>query len=214
MAAQFRNALQIGFLVVVILTSIAIAFHAFGFQLRISGAESFHLRFDETPVFSAMHVLGGGLCLLLGGFQFSRRLRTKRPRLHRNFGRTYLILVAIGGIGSLVLAPNADGGLVARFGFGLLAVLWLSSGLQAYRAIRQRDIQSHRAWMLRNFALTFAAVTLRIQLGLFELGGVPFEAAYPTVAWLSWVPNLVVIEWYLALSTAHRAPRDGLAEKI
>ncbi len=200
--------MQIALLVIVIATSIAIALHAFGFQLRISGDESFHLRFDEVPVFSAMHVLGGGLCLLIGGFQFSKRVRTRHARLHRNLGRTYLILVAIGGTGSLVLAPQADGGLVARFGFGLLAILWLVSAAQAYRAIRRRDIQTHRAWMLRNFALTFAAVTLRIQLGLFELGGVPFSAAYPTVAWLSWVPNLVAVEWYLALSAATKPVTD------
>ena len=154
-----------------------------------------------------MHVLGGGLCLLIGGFQFSKRLRSKRIRLHRNFGRAYLILVLIGGIGGLILAPQADGGLVARIGFFTLALLWLFSGLQAYLAVRRKDVETHRAWMVRNFALTFAAVTLRIQLGLLAGFGVGFDEAYPVVAWLSWVPNLILVEWYFALSAP--GPRRG-----
>jgi hypothetical protein len=53
--------------------------------------------------------------------------------------------------------------------------------------------------MMRCFAITFAAVTLRLYLGLFAVIAVPFDAAYPVVAWLSWVPNLILVEWYLAL---------------
>ncbi len=184
----------------VIVTSILIAFHAMGFQLRLSGDPMIHARFDAMPVAGAMHVIGGGLVLLIGGFQFSSRLRRAAPSLHRNLGRAYLLLVATGGIGALLLAPHADGGLVGRFGFFLLGVLWLFSGLQAYLAIRRRDIEAHRAWMLRNFSMTFGAVTLRLYLGLFAAAGVPFEEAYPVVAWLAWVPNLIIVEWFMALS--------------
>ena len=197
---RFRHA----FLVFVILTSIAVALYAFGFQLRISGDLSFHSRFDQTPVFAAMHVLGSGLCLLIGGFQFSKRLRSNHLQLHRNLGRVYLVLVLIGGLGGLILAPNAVGGLVARIGFFMLGVLWLFSGLQAYLAIRRKDITTHRVWMMRNFALTFAAVTLRIYLNVFAAIGVDFSESYPVVAWLGWVPNLILIEWYLALFEANR----------
>ena len=49
--------------------------------------------------------------------------------------------------------------------------------------------------MVRNFSLTFAAVTLRVYLGLFFVAGVPFELFYPFVAWLAWVPNLLIAEW-------------------
>ena len=192
--------LQMVFLGFVIFTSIAIALHAFGFQLRLSGAPDFHVRFDALPIPAAMHVIGSGLALLIGGFQFSRTLRRKYLNAHRWLGRIYLLMILIGGAGSFLLAPQAAGGLVAKIGFFLLAVLWWFSAYQAYRAVRQRDIAAHRAWMLRNFALTFAAVTLRIQLGALSAAGVPFEEAYPVVAWLSWVPNLVLIEWYLALS--------------
>ena len=35
------------------------------------------------------------------------------------------------------------------------AVLWLITGALAYRAARRRDFARHRAWMTRNYALTF-----------------------------------------------------------
>jgi len=46
------------------------------------------------------------------------------------------------------------------FGFGSLAVLWASTTYRGYRAARNRDFASHQAWMIRSFALTFAAPTL------------------------------------------------------
>ena len=52
--------------------------------------------------------------------------------------------------------------------------------------------------MLLNVALIFAAVTLRLYLGLFFASGVPFELFYPWVSWLFWVPNLLLMTAYLA----------------
>jgi Predicted membrane protein (DUF2306) len=65
----------------------------------------------------------------------------------------------------------------------------------AYWRILHRDIQSHRQWMVRAYALTFAAVTLRLWLVIFQVTGVDFAEGYVAVAWLSWVPNLIVAEW-------------------
>ncbi|MEX2327481.1 MAG: DUF2306 domain-containing protein [Pseudomonadales bacterium] len=111
-----------------ILLSVVIGLHAVGFQLRLSGDPGFHQRFDEIPVFSSMHVIGGAVVLLVGGFQFWSGLRNCHPLVHGSLGRLYLTFVLVGGMGSLVLAPVSAGGLVAHFGFGLLAILWLFSG--------------------------------------------------------------------------------------
>ena len=64
----------------------------------------------------------------------------------------------------------------------MLAAAWLFSALQAYLAVLRKDIASHRAWMMRNFSLTFAAVTLRIYLGMFAALDVAFDDAYQSVA--------------------------------
>jgi len=81
-----------------------------------------------------------------------------------------------------------------RLGFACLALGWLYTGLRAYLAIRAHDIVSHRRWMVRNFALTFGAVTLRLWLPASMAFGIAFELAYPVIAWLCWVPNLLVAE--------------------
>jgi uncharacterized membrane protein len=184
--------------VVLILLSIPIGLYAFGFQFAGIGSPEFQARFATSPVMAAFHVVGGGFALIAGGFQFSTRLRRRAPALHRWLGRFYLMVVLFGAIGGAALATIATGGLVARVGFFLLAILWLWSGTAAYLAIRRRDIDTHRRWMVRNFALTFAAVTLRLHLPMLQFGfDVPFDAAYPVVAWLAWVPNLVVAEWVI-----------------
>ncbi len=169
--------------------------------MGLVGAPTFHARFAEMPLFSSMHVIGGGVVLLVGGTQFVPQLRRRFPLWHRWLGRIYLSFVLIGGIGGLMMAPVSDGGLVAHFGFGTLAVLWLLSGGLAYQAIRRGDIERHRIWMMRNFAMAFGAVTLRIYIGLFSAAGVPFAEFYPVVSWISWVFNLVFVEWVLVRPT-------------
>ncbi|GAA1960943.1 DUF2306 domain-containing protein [Agromyces allii] len=155
------------------------------------------------------HIVGGGLALVLGPLQFWRSLRTRHPRVHRWTGRTYLTAVGIGGLAALVIAPVNDAGLVGLFGFGGLGVVWLLTGTLAYRAIRRGDVASHRAWMMRNFALTYAAVTLRIWIPLLIVAQLPFTSgafdfdavfanAYAAVPFLCWLPNLLVAEWLIA----------------
>jgi uncharacterized membrane protein len=141
------------------------------------------------------HVFGALFALALGPFQFSARLRATRLALHRWLGRLYLgVGVLIGGLAGLYMALHAFGGRAAQLGFGCLALAWLYSGARAYAAIRARDVAAHRRWMVRNFALTFAAVTLRLYLPVAMASGVAFELAYPAIAWLCWVPNLIVAE--------------------
>lgn len=145
------------------------------------------------------HVAGGIGALLAGPWQFSNRLRSKYLTFHRWLGRFYLIEVGLGSIAGLVMAFVSEEGLPTHFGFGMLAVLWFGTGLQAYRLIRRGDIEAHRCWMIRNFALSLAAVTLRneLPLMLFALHW-SFHVSYIIVSWLCWIPNLLVAEWIVA----------------
>lgn len=149
------------------------------------------------------HVFASIVALVLGPFQFSARLRQRYLSWHRWAGRSYLSVgVMVGGLSGLYMAQFAYGGWPSRAGFSLLALCWLGTGLLGYMAIRRRDIEGHRRWMMRNYALTFAAVTLRIEIGLCFASGLSFQEFYPWLAWLCWVPNLLVAEW---LITAHAA---------
>lgn len=154
--------------------------------------------FNAHRVGILAHVFGASVALVLGPFQLSSRLRARYLTLHRWSGRLYLgVGVLIGGLAGLYMAQHAFGGAVSRLGFGTLALAWLGTGVLAYRAIRAGDIASHRRWMVRNFALTFAAVTLRLYLPASFATGMDFPTAYAIIAWLCWVPNLVFAEWWL-----------------
>ena len=143
-----------------------------------------------------LHIAGGLGALLAGPWQFSGKLRARALNLHRWLGRFYLLEVALGSLAGLVMATVSEEGLPTHLGFGALAVLWFFTGLQAYRMVLRGNIAAHRQWMIRNFALTFAAVTLRnyMPLMLFVLHW-PFRPTYITVSWLCWVPNLLIAEW-------------------
>ena len=161
-----------------------------------------------------IHVFAAMFALALGPFQFWAGLRARRPRVHRIMGRLYLgIGVAVGGVSGLYMAAFAFGGVVAKTGFALLALAWLYTGWRAFTAIRAGDVVAHRAWMIRNFSLTLAAVTLRIYLPFPMALGVPFEVSYPVIAWLCWVPNLVVAQWWIYRSatrvTAKHTPASA-----
>lgn len=142
------------------------------------------------------HAFASVLALALGPFQFSAGLRQQHPVIHRWLGRIYLgVGVLVGGLSGFFMSQYAFGGRVAQLGFAALAVLWLYTGLRAYAAVRSGAINEHRKWMARNFSLTFAAVTLRLYLPASMLAGIDFALAYPVIAWLCWVPNLVFVQW-------------------
>jgi uncharacterized membrane protein len=140
-----------------------------------------------------IHITFGGLALLTGWTQFSARLRRNYLKTHRLIGKIYVIAVALSSTAALYIAFFATGGLVCVLGFGSLAVLWLISDIKAYSSIRQGHIRQHQNWMTCNYALTFAAVTLRVWLPLLSAFVFhDFIPAYRVVSWLCWVPNLIV----------------------
>jgi len=144
------------------------------------------------------HVTGGGLALISGAFQFFPKLRQRRLSLHRFIGKVYVLVCLWSGFSGFFIALYATGGPVAKTGFVLLAVFWVFSTLMAYRTIRKKDIEAHREWMIRSYALTFAAVTLRLHLPLYTgFMGLDFIPAYRLVSWTAWVPNLLVVEWFI-----------------
>lgn len=166
--------------------------------------------YADQPVFVQtalyVHIVGASLALVLGPLQFWRALRHRAPRAHRWIGRVYLSGVVLGGLAGLVIAPFGAAGLVGLFGFGSLGILWLVTGWRAYRSIRRGEVAQHQAWMIRNYSLTYAAVTLRIWLPLLIVAQIPlgsfdvdaaFANAYAAVPFLCWLPNLVVAEWLI-----------------
>ncbi|MFD4657846.1 DUF2306 domain-containing protein [Kitasatospora sp. NPDC058444] len=159
----------------------------------------------QLPLY--VHIFGALTALLVGPWQFAARLRERRPRLHRRIGVTYLLGCLVGGVGALLMAPVAYGGAVSGFGFACLAVAWLVTGGAGLRAILDGRVTDHRRWMIRSFALTFAAVTLRLMLIAVAAAHLDFRTSYTAIAWLCWVPNLLLACWF----TRSRRPGAGAA---
>lgn len=146
-----------------------------------------------------IHITTSIVALVIGPFTLSAKFRERNINRHRIVGRIYMVGILLGGVSGLYLSFYATGGLVAKLGFGLLSVLWLTSAYQALHRVKNKKMKDHRNWMIRNYALTFAAVTLRIWLPLFIVlfGIEQFELIYAVIAWLAWVPNLIIAELFI-----------------
>lgn len=184
-------------------------------SLLIVAFSARYLTFDSTTYFEqqrdvyvdrqvvlGLHIGGAIAALLIGPVQLAGRFRRRFPRWHRRLGLVYVTGVGVGGSAGLALAPTAHGGIISTLGFTGLALAWLTTTTLAVLAIARRDVATHRRWMIRSFALTFAAVTLRLYLGISGALGLDFDTSYVVIAWLCWVPNLV-----LAVGMTRPAPR-------
>ncbi|PAX07068.1 DUF2306 domain-containing protein [Sphingomonas lenta] len=179
------------------LLSVAVALFSYRYLTHASlGAPDILANTYARPWLS-VHVAASATALLLGAFQFLPGLRSHRPALHRWTGRIYAVGCLIGGAAGLVIAFGSTAGPVATLGFGLLAVAWLVTTAQGWRLARARRYAEHRAWMIRSWSLTLAAVTLRLGLAGIALSGLPFRESYLAVSFLCWVPNLLAAELYL-----------------
>ncbi len=163
--------------------------------------------FQIHTIAISLHIVGSIFAMALGPFQFLSWIRIHYVQVHRWLGRIYLLGVLVGGLGGFYMGYFSYGGIVSHLGFMSMAVVWLGTGLLAYRAIRARRIQVHRQWMIRNFAATLAAVTLRLWLPMLLAMHLPFNTVYPLVSWLAWVPNLIVAELIIQVVAQRRQAR-------
>ncbi|BCE00247.1 DUF2306 domain-containing protein [Marinicellulosiphila megalodicopiae] len=170
------------------------------------------LEFLPTPIHSGFlersftlflfHVIAAGIALIIGPIQFIlARHFPRHPSLktwHSNLGRIYLMAVIIGTIGGTYLSFYAQGGLISTIGLLTLNALWISSTLIAVWHILNANVIAHKKWMTRSFALTFAAVTLRLEMPLL---GIFFEQVTVSqiVYWSCWSINLLVVELWMRL---------------
>ena len=143
-----------------------------------------------------LHVFTAVPVIFLGWPQFSNWLQTQKPRLHRGMGKTYVALVLFGAApGGFILALGAAGGWAGKACFVVMSALWFFFTLRAWLRIRRREVRGHQMDMQRSYALSFAAITLRIWM--YAIGGLlewRTPGAYALSAFLCWVPNIVLLE--------------------
>ncbi|MFN0047887.1 MAG: DUF2306 domain-containing protein [Cytophagales bacterium] len=146
-----------------------------------------------------VHVYTSVFLLIAGFTQFSTYVRSNVPAVHRIIGSIYVIIVVfISGPASLIMAFYANGYLSSRLAFTILASLWIIFTLKAWISIFQRNFVNHQHFMIRSFSLTISAITLRIWkwLIVYLFHPNPMDL-YMMVAWLGFVPNMLVAEWII-----------------
>jgi len=161
--------------------------------------------------FLILHAISGVTALLVAPIQFVRTVRTRWPAFHRATGRIYVAACAVGAPTGFMLALGTTSGPVAAVGFAIPAVLWAVFTFLALRAALERKFGAHRDWMLRSYAVTATAITLRLMLPASAMLGLDFFTAYPIIAWLSWMTNLALFEYFIRRGAAPARARPSFA---
>ncbi len=171
------------------------------FQIPLGALPDDAAKFRAVPVPHFVHALAGFLFGALGPLQFAGVLKRRFGRLHRIMGRVIVIaglFLALSSLRLLWQFPDTSTWLLATArlvtGLGLAAALIL-----AMRAILRRDVASHRAWMIRAYAIGMGAATIAlIQFPIFIITGAPVEGIAADMLFVvSWIINIGIGEWVI-----------------
>jgi uncharacterized membrane protein len=167
-------------------------------------------RINASPAPVVVHVVAVAIFALLGAFQFSAGIRRRRPGWHRRSGRLLVVaglVVAGSGLWMTLFYPDAPGGTLLWVVRLLVGSGVAVSIVLAFTAIRRRDIPSHRAWMIRAYALAAGAGTQVFTQAISEpiFGTDDLPKALSMTA--GWVINLAVAEWIIRRPARRRGRR-------
>ncbi|WP_010182832.1 DUF2306 domain-containing protein [Aquimarina agarilytica] len=159
--------------------------------------EEIETKYYQIAFFS--HVYTSIFVLILGITQFSNTIRSTFSSIHKIFGKLYVFLILlIAAPSGLIMALHANGGVFSKISFSIQALLWFWFTYKAFRYAKNKQWDNHQKFMLRGFALTLSAISLRlfkwIIVSTIEL---PPMDTYKIVSWLGWVFNLTLVEIYL-----------------
>jgi len=151
-----------------------------------------YLYFFYTHVYTSIFVL-------LTGFLAILRKDFGVKNFHNSTGKIYVFLILLFAAPSgIYMGVFANGGFLSKISFVILGSLWWFSTFKAYQFARQKKFTEHKQWMWRSFVLTISAITLRmwkvIIVYLFHPN--PMDV-YQIIAWLGWVPNIILIEYLI-----------------
>ncbi|WP_394618631.1 DUF2306 domain-containing protein [Lentzea sp. JNUCC 0626] len=159
-------------------------------------------RFFASPVPVVLHAVTVTVYSLLGAFQFAPGFRRRRPSWHRQSGRILVLCGLVGALSGLWMTvfypkPADVGPLLTgiRLVFGTAWAVFLVLG---FLAICRRDVRTHRAWMVRAFAIGLGAGTQAVLLGSWIAATGPLDQFTKAVLMLAaWVLNLAAAEWII-----------------
>jgi hypothetical protein len=155
----------------------------------------YHLRWWRYSFY--IHVFTSPVVIFSGLLQFNKYLIQKNRKIHRTLGYIYFtFLFLFAAPSGLLIGLYANGGYPTQVSFVLLSLCWVTFSLIALQKIKQKSFESHGKWMIRSYALTLSAVTLRFYAYMMDIFHVDLNpiTAYTIIAYLSWIPNLILAE--------------------
>ena len=104
------------------------------------------------------HVAGAALALTTGAVQFSSRIRRWSLTFHRITGRIYVGSIFVAGPVAIVMSH----GTIFFTPTIVQAGAWMVTALAALLTARNRQIEQHRQWVVRSYAVTFTFILLHV----------------------------------------------------
>jgi uncharacterized membrane protein len=147
------------------------------------------------------HGIAGACALLLGPMQFSDRLRKKYAKLHRVVGRFYIGGVFVAGpLGFYIQFFQERSGATRSFSVAgaVDATLWMTTTAIALLFILRGNVNLHRQWMTRSFAVAIVFLEVRVIGGVtgWDMLG---PAAIETIVWVCLAFSVlsadIVLQW-------------------
>jgi hypothetical protein len=143
-----------------------------------------------------IHVFSAIIALFAGFTQFSKDFLKDHRKLHRIFGKIYVWnILIINSPAGMILAIYANGELLGKTAFILLDILWFYFTYKAFIYAHKKDFIAHKNNMMRSYALTFSAITLRAWKVILSSNlNIEHSQLYIIEAWIGFIPNLIIIE--------------------
>ena len=168
---------------------------------------------DNFPLYYPVlivHMIAGTIAMLAVVPQVWPWLRERHPKVHRTFGRVYLLGTAVAVATGLVVvwwAPKSG-----KTGALCLLLVWGATSAIGYHAARRRNFAKHRQFMLYSFAIAMNNIWASFALIVLVALQIPIDPVYQPEAsrWIPWVGNLMLVQWWL-YRTARQAGVAGTA---
>ncbi|MHC0037013.1 DUF2306 domain-containing protein [Pseudoneobacillus sp. C159] len=164
------------------------------------GMDLYDFHYKPWNIVLILHIVTASLALVIGPFQFFKKLRNQRKTLHRNLGKIYVATILISGLTGIYLSFYAFGGFLSKVGFFALSIAWLVTTYLAYKYVRKKQFKLHENWMYRSYAVTFVAITFRIWSAVIGYSFDNFKLGYSMAIWVGLIGNMLVMEYWLRKS--------------
>jgi len=151
-----------------------------------------------------VHVTASLIVIPAGILQYNKKFLQGKIALHRLSGKIYAwTVLGLSAPSGLIMAFHANGGWAAKISFIILSILWWTFTYYGIIKIREKNYSQHYMLMTISYALALSAITLRLySLILPWISDLRGVQAYVTLAWTSWVPNLIIAAWFVKKNKA------------